>query len=380
MKNIYVDDRIVMTLDAGGTNFVFSALKAGKEIIDPILLPSNSDNLDNCLKTIIEGFSLVKENLGLVEPQAISFAFPGPADYKNGIIGDLVNLPAFRGGVALGPMLEEIFGIPTLINNDGDLFAYGEAVAGFLPHLNKALEDAQIEKRYQNLIGVTLGTGYGGGIVINNKICVGDNSAGGEIWITRNFLKPATIVEESVSIRAIQRVYTEHTGDQAAYSPLDIYHIAKGEKKGDQKAAILAFEEMAVAVAESLANALALLDGPIVIGGGIAGASSFIIPKIIEHLSGSIEDLSGNKLSRTISKIYYIDDPKDLKAFLNDSEDLVSIPFSSKKAVYNKDKRIAIGISKLGTSKAICLGAYALAIDYLDRPNLYADVSETESN
>jgi glucokinase len=49
-----------------------------------------------------------------------------------GIIGDLENLPTFKGGVALGPMLEEIFNIPVFINNDGDLFAYGEAIAGLL--------------------------------------------------------------------------------------------------------------------------------------------------------------------------------------------------------------------------------------------------------
>ena len=52
-----------------------------------------------------------------------SFAFPGPADYPAGIIGDLAEYPAFRGGVALGPMLAERFGLPTFINNDGDLFA-----------------------------------------------------------------------------------------------------------------------------------------------------------------------------------------------------------------------------------------------------------------
>ena len=45
-------------------------------------------------------------------PVAISFAFPGPADYPNGIIGNLPNLTAFRGGVALGPMLEEKFQLP----------------------------------------------------------------------------------------------------------------------------------------------------------------------------------------------------------------------------------------------------------------------------
>lgn len=62
------------------------------------------------------------------EPVAISFAFPGPADYKNGVIGDLPNFPVFRGGVALGAFLEEEFGIPVYINNDGNLFAYGEAL------------------------------------------------------------------------------------------------------------------------------------------------------------------------------------------------------------------------------------------------------------
>ncbi len=64
---------------------------------------------------------------------AISFAFPGPADYIHGIIGDLPNFPAFRGGIALGPYLEERFGMPVFINNDGNLFAYGEAIAEHSP-------------------------------------------------------------------------------------------------------------------------------------------------------------------------------------------------------------------------------------------------------
>ncbi|MEH6659001.1 ROK family protein [Leeuwenhoekiella marinoflava] len=380
MKNIYEDKRIVMTLDAGGTNFVFSALQSGEEIIKPITLASNSDNLEVCLHTIIEGFKEVKKSLDFKEPEAISFAFPGPADYKNGIIGDLVNLPAFRGGVALGPMLEDIFGIPTLINNDGDLFAYGEAVGGMLPTINKSLAEAGLGRTYKNLIGVTLGTGYGGGIVVNNQICLGDNSAAGEIWLTRNFIKPKTVVEESVSIRAIQRVYTEHSGDYTVFSPRDIYQIACGDADGNKEAAIAAFEEMAVAVAESLANVIALIDAPVVIGGGIAGASRFIIPKIIEHLSGSIYDLEDNAMPRAISGVYNIDDPQDLADFLSDSETEVSIPFSSKKALYNKEKRIAIGVSKLGTSTAVCFGAYALALDFLDKTNLYEEIEHTESN
>ena len=96
------DKRIVMTLDAGGTNFVFSAIQGCKEIISPIGIPAVADNLEGCLLTLVEGFEQVKKLLP-EPPVAISFAFPGPADYKNGIIGDLPNFPAFRGGVALGP-------------------------------------------------------------------------------------------------------------------------------------------------------------------------------------------------------------------------------------------------------------------------------------
>ncbi|MEC8884980.1 MAG: ROK family protein [Bacteroidota bacterium] len=371
---MYEDERIVMTLDAGGTNFVFSALQRGEEIIQPITLPSNSDDLERCLKTIIKGFDQVKAKLNGRQPEAISFAFPGPADYKNGIIGDLVNLPAFRGGVALGPMLEEIFEIPTLINNDGDLFAYGEAVAGMLPFINESLAAAGISRTYKNLIGITLGTGFGGGIVVNNQICLGDNSAAGEIWLTRNYIKPKTVVEESVSIRAIQRVYAEQSGTTELISPREIYKIASGEKEGDKQAAINAFEEMATAVAESLANALALIDGPIVIGGGIAGASKYIVPKIIEHLSGCIYNLENEGMPRAISKVFNIDDPAQLIAFTADSEYEVKVPFSTAKAKYNKEKRIAIGISKLGTSTSVCLGAYALALDYLDKKNLYKEL------
>ena len=99
------DHRIVMTLDAGGTNFVFSAVRSAEEIVDPITLSAKADSLDGVLRTIIEGFRHVGNKLK-AKASAICFAFPGPADYENGIIGDLQNLPYFRGGVALGPMLQ----------------------------------------------------------------------------------------------------------------------------------------------------------------------------------------------------------------------------------------------------------------------------------
>ena len=158
------DNRVVITLDAGGTNLVFGAMQANRFIVEPITLPSHAEDLDKCLATMVEGFRAVISRLS-EKPVAISFAFPGPADYPNGIIGGyLPNFPSFRDGVALGPFLEATFGIPVFINNDGDLFAYGEALGGALPEVNAKLEALGCPKRYKNLVGYTFGTGLGVGI------------------------------------------------------------------------------------------------------------------------------------------------------------------------------------------------------------------------
>jgi glucokinase len=161
--DLYSDKRTVLTLDAGGTNFVYSAIRAGQEIVKPVTRPSYGGQLDQCIASMKEGFRELASQLK--EPAvAISFAFPGPADYPNGIIGDLENLPGFRGGVPLVAILEDAFGIPVYINNDGDLYTYGEALGGFLPEVNRMLEERGNPKRYHNLVGLTLGTGFGAGI------------------------------------------------------------------------------------------------------------------------------------------------------------------------------------------------------------------------
>ncbi|MCX7668987.1 MAG: hypothetical protein N2439_02805, partial [Anaerolineae bacterium] len=73
------DPRIVMTLDAGGTNLKPSAIRSNRLLVDPIFLPAVPNDLDACLDNIIEGFRRVRALLP-GPPVAISFAFPGPAD------------------------------------------------------------------------------------------------------------------------------------------------------------------------------------------------------------------------------------------------------------------------------------------------------------
>ncbi|UCH15857.1 MAG: ROK family protein [Bacteroidales bacterium] len=359
-----------MTLDAGGTNFVFSAIQSNNEIISPIILPSHADNLETCLSTIVKGFSEVKKKLSS-NPIAISFAFPGPADYPAGIIGDLPNLPAFRGGVALGPMLEKHFDIPVYINNDGDLFVYGEAIAGLLPYVNELLSERGSSKKYRNLFGVTLGTGFGAGIVRNNELFTGDNAVAAEIWLMRNKKYPQAYAEEGASIRAVQKSYMKEAGIKSGYppSPKEIFEIASGNEEGNSKAAQSAFIELGEIVGDALANAITLIDGLIVIGGGLAGAHSVFLPKIIDEMNGKIMSYEGKKINRLVFDVFNLEDNRQMELFLRGEEREILIPGSNETVIYDPLKRIGIGISKLGTSKATAIGAYAFALNSIDNIN-----------
>ena len=361
------DERIVMTLDAGGTNSVFTAIRSGEPILEEIVLPTRGDDLKDCLATMTDGFRRVMAQLPY-PPVAISFAFPGPADYPNGIIGDLLNLPGFRGGVPLGPILASEFGLPVYINNDGDLYAYGEAIAGFLPHINGLLEKAGSPKRYKNLLGLTLGTGFGAGIVRAGELFLGDNSIAAEIWLLRNKLDPRTNIEEHASIRAVRRMYARAAGipEDAAPSPKEIFQIGMGEGPGNRAAAVGAFAAMAEAVGDAIANAVTLVDGLVVIGGGLSGASALFLPKIIEEMNSTFQKPDGSALRRLVANVYDLEESAQLERFLKGSTREISIPGSSRTLRYDPEMRIGVGISRIGTSKAISIGAYAFALRSID--------------
>lgn len=361
-------NQTVMTLDAGGTNLVFSAIKNGEQIIDQIHRSAKGVVLEDILKTIISGFEEVKSKLQ-EPPAAISFSFPGPAEYELGIIGDLQNLPLFRGGVALGPMLENIFHIPTYINNDGDLFAYGEAIAGLLPDVNNLLEQAGSPKRYKNILGITFGSGLGGGIVSNNNIYPGDNSAQGEINRFSDKFHPNYSAEESTTIKSVKRMYADFAGipqSTCLQEPKDIYEIAIGNKDGDKEAAIKTFKKFAEAAGNVLANAASLTDGIIVIGGGLANAYPLFLKDLVAEMNKEFDLPNGTKLSRMEVSTFNLEDPDELKEFLKGDARTITVPFSSQKITYDPKKRIGVGITKLGTEKAISLGAYYYAVNKLN--------------
>ena len=356
-----------MTLDAGGTNLRFSALRDGKEVVNPIHKNTCGHDLDQSLKNIISGFSEVQAQLK-EKPAAISFGFPGPTDYKNGIIGDLINLPAYRGGVALGAMLEEKFGIPVFINNDADLFTYGEAIAGFLPYINSLLEKKGNSKRYQNLIGGTFGSGFGGGIVIDGKLFTGDNSAQAEINRMWNHLYPDYSVEESVSSKGVRRVYARETGITVEEVPSaqEIYEIGIGLKEGNKPAAQKAYEELGRAAGNAFAQAATLIDGLVVVGGGLSGAWKLFMPSLVREMNTAFRSFDNEMIDRLEMKVFNLMDEKELDEFLQERITLINVPFSNKKIPYNEEKKTGVGITQLGTSTATAVGAYTFALHRLD--------------
>lgn len=357
------DPRVVLTLDAGGTSFRFSATRGGKPCTDTITLPTRSDNLDACLDAIKQGFERTRAACPL-PPAAISFAFPGPADYPNGIISNVGNLPCFGGGVPLGAILADAFGIPVFINNDGDLFTYGEAIGGFLPHVNNLLEKSGSPKRYANLLGFTIGTGFGGGLARNGELFLGDNSMSAEVWLMRNKLAPAMNIEEAVSIRAVRRVYAELSGIAPgdAPDPKGIEAIAKGDAPGNRDAANESWRRLGEAAGDAIANALTIADSLVVIGGGLSAGAPLFMPALLAELNGLYTLPGGKTIRRLVQRSHEIDTPAGQAAFLADADIRTAGP-----VIYDAAPRIAVGVSRLGTSAATALGAHAFAIRKLDR-------------
>ena len=363
MKN----DRIVLTLDAGGTNFVFSAVHANELIVKPISFPSHADDLELCMQILIRGFDeVIKRIPGKVD--AISFAFPGPADYEMGIIGNLPNFKAFNGGVALGPMLEDRFGLPVFINNDGNLYAYGEALCGYLPELNKMIAEHGGIKQFRNLIGLTLGTGFGCGFVIDGQLLKGDNSSDSGIYLMSNIYNSNWNAEESVSTRSIQRVYCEEEGKvfSAGLMPKDIYDIACGLKNGNKAAALEAFRQFGEGLGNSIANLLVLIDGIVVIGGGITSAWPLFAPAMFNEINREYQTLEGVKFPRLPFRVYNLEDKDVFSEFAAGQIDKLAIPKTNKFIEYDSIPRVAVAKSKLGATTAISLGAYAYANQQLD--------------
>ncbi len=122
----------------------------------------NKESEENILKELIAGIDEVIDN----EVNGIGIGVPSLVDVKKGIVYRVQNIPSWRE-VHLKDILEERFGVQVHVNNDANCFAIGEKYFG------KAL-------KYNNIVGLIIGTGMGAGIITNGQLYSGRNCGAGE--------------------------------------------------------------------------------------------------------------------------------------------------------------------------------------------------------
>jgi len=215
-------------------------------------------------------------------------------------------------------------------------------------------------------LGVTLGTGFGGGVVIDNVLLLGDNFCGGCVWLSANKLNNDLLAETNVSIRAVKQKYNEYAGMKVDLTPKDIFDIAEGTLEGNRKAAVKSFEELGKVAGFTIAESLNIVDGIVVIGGGISKAYKYFLPSMLAEMKGSRKAINGDVFPRLQIKPYNLMDENEKIQFLQDETNDVLIHGTTNYVKYNVAKKTGVLISSLGTSKAVSLGAYNFALNQLD--------------
>jgi glucokinase len=219
---------------------------------------------------------------------------------------------------------------------------------------------------------MTLGTGFGAGIVSNGELLQGDNMSAAEIWITSNRANPEYNSEEGISIRAVKYFFSKFS--EIPFSdcpePKEIYFMATDENNKYSIAAQKAFYELGRYLGDAIANIITLTDGIVVIGGGIAGAKKFIIPGIKHELNREFKKLDGRTNKRLTHKVYCLNNERELTNFLQDDKKLISVPyFDNINLEYYHIPKAAYMFSNFDTSEMISLGAYFFAEKQLKKTN-----------
>ncbi len=156
-------------VDLGGTNIAAAVVDTNYKIISEGKVKTNLPRPETEIAdAIFEAGMLAVKNAGLKldDINEVGVGTPGIVNPKTGEVCYSCNL-GFKN-TKLGSLLEERFGRKVFLENDANAAAYGEQLAG-------------AGKGAEQFIAITLGTGVGGGVILNGNILSGFNSAGGEL-------------------------------------------------------------------------------------------------------------------------------------------------------------------------------------------------------
>lgn len=252
MSNI----RNIVGVDLGGTN-----IRAGKVIgTDIVQLEKSPTPSEGTTQEVLEKLFSVIDRCFDQHTQSIGVGVPSVVDVERGIVYDVVNIPSWKV-VPLKELLENRYKVPAYINNDANCFALGEKYFG------KA-------KPYRSIVGLTIGTGMGSGLIFNGKLYEGVNCGAGEFG----------------NIPYLNSNYEHYCSGQffAEEKSVSAFEANQLAKEGDP-AALKMFEEFGFHMGQAIKSILYAYDSEIIIlGGSITKSYKFFS----EPMFQAIQDFS----------------------------------------------------------------------------------------
>ena len=250
----------ILAIDIGGTMIKYGLVSSDGEILSTDKIETEAEKgLENILNKIDNIFKGYKEN----NPVGIAVSGTGQI---NGMIGKVMGgnpiIPNWIGA-NLVKILEEKYNLPAVLENDVNCVALGEKWIG-------------AGKDLSNFICLTIGTGIGGGIILNNQLFRGENFVAGEFGHT--LIKKGEF-EQFASTTALIRLVKEKTGK--ILNGKEIFDLEKKE--------IVEYQEVISEWIENLTDGLSSIvycfnPANIILGGGVIGQGEALINRIKNSL------------------------------------------------------------------------------------------------
>lgn len=272
-------------IDVGGTSIKCGFFTAEGELLEKWEIPTRTENQgENILPDIAKSIQKKMEEKAISKEQVtgVGIGVPGPVN-KNGEIPTAVNLN--WGYKHISKEMEELTGLPSKAGNDANVAALGEAWKGGAAGC-------------ANVILATLGTGVGGGIIVDGKIVAGAHGAGGEIGHA-NVKHDETdacncgnkgCLEQMASATGIVRLAKkalaasdQESALRAAGDKLSAKKVFDAYKAGDALAAEIV-EEFGDYLGGALATFATVVDPDVIlIGGGVSRAGQPLVDVVEKY-------------------------------------------------------------------------------------------------
>ncbi len=241
-----------IAMDMGGTKVHIALVKEGKIVSESKFSTSSYQHKTDLLQAIMETLS---SHFGR-NVKGIGIGVPGLVDEENGIVYDIQNIDDWDR-VPLKDILSEVFPVDIRISNDANLFALGEQTFGK-------------GQAYQNVLGISLGTGIGAGLILNGKRYTGKFSGAGEIGSIPYLDKT---IEDYCSGKFFRDLH-QNTGE----------HFAHLAASNDQNALAL-FNELGMHLGKMIKLLLFVLAPEVIIfGGSISKSFALFEPAMRKEL------------------------------------------------------------------------------------------------